>query len=271
MTKNKDLFWGEMPKTNRWKKIAIVTGSIIVIISASFGVASAKFGYENVTYFVTHGHIKPAIIDKHLQTISNEQSSSDENKTASEQNFNWDSSIPSTGSKNTALSDSSFWDNSDSSVDSGSNSSTKSKNSNSGFVTPPEYESAGAIAICNDYTYSHEQHSSTTCSSHGGVMYWLDASDSNTSQKKKVCIENTAMKELLQTQYQNQINSIKQQETYELGQARVDLANRGIDGASGLYLSTIQSIENKYDQQLSSLEIEYDQKINGVESICHYE
>ncbi|MEO5800650.1 MAG: DUF3761 domain-containing protein [Gemmatimonadales bacterium] len=32
---------------------------------------------------------------------------------------------------------------------------------------------AGASALCNDGTYSHSQHRSGSCSSHGGVKQWL--------------------------------------------------------------------------------------------------
>ncbi len=268
-----DSFWEEKPKAKYWKKTIIIIGSLLFVIVASFGVASAKYGYQNVSYFISHGHTKTIIADKHLQTIPNTEDSpsNTEDKALSDKSYNFDTSETSTTPKNDFFSDSTFGSNSDNLSTPSYSSSAKSKNSNNGFVTPPEYESAGAIAICNDYTYSHEQHSSSTCSSHQGVMYWLDGTDSNTTQKKKVCVENTSMKQLYEQQYQNQVNSIKQQETYELGQARVYLANRGIDSASGSYLATIQGIEDKYDLQLSNLKIEYDQKINGVEPVCHYE
>lgn len=262
--KDENLFWIETPKTNRWKKVVTIVCSVFLIVLVSFGISSAKYGYRNISSLVLHGHFE-TVSDNKIKSVSDDL--------ISDQN----GSPPPTSSS--TASPASDFNLSNKTSASPVNSTklygeeSKSNYPNSGGINLdiPEYDKTGAVAICNDYTYSHEQHNSSTCSNHSGVMYWLDGSDTTPAQKKKVCVENTSMKQLLEQQYQNQVTSIKRQEENELGQARVDLANRGIDGASGAYLSTIQNIEDKYTTQLSNLKNEYDQKINAVEPTCHNE
>lgn len=264
-TRDENLFWSELPKTKLWKKIAVITGSILFAIIIVFSIASMVYGYGNISSLVRHGHFEPVAKSQNIagdvinqnkiqQSAESNSSSADDNLFSSNPDYNF----------STATKPTDFYNN-----DSKNNSTTQRGTGTS--LNLPEYDSNGAVAICNDYTYSHEQHSSSTCSSHGGIMYWLDGSDSNSVGKKKVCVENTAMEQLLEQQYQNQVNSIKQQETYELGQAQVDLATRWGGSSSGSFLAYIQSIKDKYVAQLSNLKNEYDQKINTVEPICHYE
>lgn len=264
ITKDQNSFWTGTPNIKNWKKTVVIIGSILFIAIASLGVASAKYGYENISSLVLHGHFETVTKNK-IQNIPSD-SAKIQNSVNPDSNSNSNSNSNNSSSLSDSLSsDKNFLLNID------KNDPTKYYTSSGGVkVVYPEYDKEGAVAICNNYTYSHSAHSSSTCSDSGGVMYWLDGSD-NTPAPKKVCIENTSMKQLLEQQYQNQVTSIKQQEENELGQARVDLASRGVDSASGAYLSTIQSIEDKYKVQLSNLKNEYDQKINAVEPVCHNE
>ncbi|MFI5250420.1 MAG: DUF3761 domain-containing protein [Gemmatimonadales bacterium] len=42
--------------------------------------------------------------------------------------------------------------------------------------TSENSDATGAIAKCKDGLYSHSTHHAGTCSGHGGVAQWLDAS-----------------------------------------------------------------------------------------------
>jgi len=257
-TKDDNTFWTGTADTKHWKKTVVIIGSILFITIASFSVASAKYGYKNISSLVLHGHFEQITKNKiqnipsdstAIQNSANSDTNSDSNNRPLLTDFL-------SSSKNPLLN-----------ID--KNDPTKYyTNSNDVKVAYPEYEKTGAVAICNDYTYSHGAHSSSTCSDRGGVMFWLDSSDA-TPAPKKVCVENTSMIQLLEQQYQNQVTYIKRQEEYDIGQAQV---NNGFGGdATGSLSSGVQSVKDQYELKFSNLKNEYDQKINAVEPICHNE
>lgn len=163
ITKNDNSFWTGTPNTKHWKKTIAIIGSILFIIIASFGVASAKYGYKNISSLVLHGHFETVTKNK-IQNIPSDY-------TISQDVTNTDSSLNSDSNLNNSSSSSDFLSSSKNPLlNTDKNDSTKYyTNSNGIKVESPDSNPVGATARCKDGTYSHSLDSQGSCSDHGGV------------------------------------------------------------------------------------------------------
>jgi hypothetical protein len=57
--KGEKTFWESMPKTKLWKSILITCVVILLVLFVPFGIASAKYGLNNMESLVLHGHFTP--------------------------------------------------------------------------------------------------------------------------------------------------------------------------------------------------------------------
>ena len=222
---------------NRWKKSALILFGILLITFASFGIVSAKYGFNNASSLILHGHFE-------------------QNQTSQSTN---DETIKTFNNSSTGL-------NINNQI---SNESPNTYTNSQGItVESPDNNPIGATARCNDGTYSHSLNYQGTCSSHGGVVRTIPKCDQTmldtyTHQKDTIRVKYQNMNDTAQKKWNSEIVQLQLEEKQALGQLISQQGSQGVALVFGSADITAQTqLKEKYEYQITSDEDKRDSEIS---------